>query len=299
MPAIKILADATPQSGLGHLRRAQKLKGHLANLGFSAQVLAPHPLADQNLDWLRALEIAPHDVLFIDSYLAPLDFYHHAHAHARTVVVLEDSPHANLPPKTFIINPSYQAEQLYTQIKPRMFLGCAFMPFEKAFKLDHKPLKPNPTTLLMCFGGSAQSLPFYQQALEILDKGPLHVQVIAPPQLALALPKTSACVHTHLDLFEIASLMHASDIALLGGGGMLYEAMLALSSILALPIAPNQLHQLAALSGVHACLSSSLDTLSSDLAQFGLATRARMQVAQKALNIGSALQSTLQAILLG
>ncbi|WP_121020647.1 hypothetical protein [Helicobacter vulpis] len=296
---VKILADATPTSGLGHLRRALKLQNHLANLHIEAQVLAPHPLANQALDWLQALKITTHDFLIVDSYLAPLDFYHHAHAHARGLIVLEDSPHARMPPESVIINPAYKAQQLYPQPHARMFLGCAFMPFEKAFKVDHKPLKPKPTTLLMSFGGSAQSLRFYQHALEILQQSSLSVHVIAPPELALAFPKTRARVHTHLDLQEIAALIHASDIALLGAGGMLYEAMLALTPTLTLPIAPNQTHQFTALSNAQACLPTSLDTLLADLAQLNLATRARMQAVQRDLNIGSALQSTLQAILLG
>ncbi|WP_233710459.1 hypothetical protein [Helicobacter salomonis] len=298
MPTLKILADASPSAGLGHLRRAQKLQKHLAHLNLEACVIAPHSLADRPLDWLHSDVIEQGDVLIVDSYLAPLSFYHHALTHVKTLIVFEDMP-LNLPADTWVFNPSYGAAQLYFNPSARHFLGCAFMPYERAFQASTKVLKSIPKTLFVSFGGSVQSLPFYQQTLEILAHDPLEVHVVLPHAFVQSLPSTRINLHTHASLSEIATLMHACDIALLGAGGMLYEAMLSLTPILALSIAPNQAHQLQTLSKAHACIPTSLATLLTDLAQCNLEVRECCQAAQRTLGIGHALESSLREILYG
>ncbi|MFC3848323.1 hypothetical protein ACFOPX_07330 [Helicobacter baculiformis] len=295
---LKILADATPTSGLGHLRRAQKLKQHLKHIGLNACVIAPHELADISIDWLKDDTLNYHADLIVDSYLAPLDFYYHVRARAHHLIVIEDSPRANLPTDISILNPAYRAETLYMPSKHH-FLGCTFMPFERAFIAPQKPLQAAPSTLFMSFGGSRQSLPYYQQALELLGRTHLFVHICAPLEIVRALPhKTYASYHVNLDLPAIADLLHQSDIALLGAGGMLYEAMLSLTPILALPIAPNQIPQLHALSQIQACKSTGLESLLSDLSVLDLQVRMRMQTVQQALAIGAKLEPTLEAILI-
>ncbi|WP_104749183.1 hypothetical protein [Helicobacter cynogastricus] len=294
---ITLLVDASLQSGLGHLRRAQKLQKHLIRIGLESRLIAPHPLADINMDWLRDFRVSKSDRLIVDSYQASPDFYHHVISTARTLLIFEDFPHFDLPPKTFRINPAFRAENLYKNPSEHHFLGSDFMPFESAFKVSGKQLIPTIQTLFISFGGSAQSLGFYQQALERLQNMPYKLHICAPSEIAHALPYCpQAIYHESLDLPQIATLLKQSDVALLGGGGMLYESILALTPILAIEVAPNQRPQLEALSAIKACKRSTFQTLQDDLEALNLKARLAMQTAQKKLNIGNALESTLKAI---
>ncbi len=295
---IKILCDASLTSGLGHLRRCQKLQNLLAALNFKTCLFAPHPLADEPLNWLENSPLKAGDGVIIDSYLAPPSFYEHLNA--SPVLIIEDAPHT-YPPNFYVINPAFLAHTLYTNPTPKHFLGVEFMPYAHAFNTLTKPLKPNISNLFLSFGGSQHALPFYTQALKILEQTPLSVQVIALPELALILqakhpPNPKRTYHVGLSLAEIATCMHQSDVALLGAGGMLYEAILARTPILSIPLAPNQFPQWQALSGQGACWASSWDHLLTDLQNLSLEARMRMQQAQERLKVGSQLPNTLKEI---
>ncbi|WP_104625335.1 hypothetical protein [Helicobacter felis] len=293
---IILLADASLQSGLGHLRRAQKLQKHLTRIGLESRLIAPHPLADININWLRDFRVSKSDRLIVDSYQASPNFYHYVASLTHAFLYLEDFPHPK-PPQAFVINPAFQAEKLYKNSSERHFLGSEFMPFEMAFKTSSKNLSPTIQTLFISFGGSAQSLHFYQQTLECLQNTPYTLHICAPVEITRALrPYAQAIFHENLHLPQIATLLKQSDVALLGGGGMLYEAMLTLTPILAIEVAPNQRPQLEALSAIKACKRSTFQTLQDDLSAFDLKARLAMQAVQKRLNIGNALESTLKAI---
>ncbi|WP_104685320.1 hypothetical protein [Helicobacter bizzozeronii] len=295
---IKILCDASLTSGLGHLRRCQKLQSLLASLNFKTCLFAPHPLADEPLNWLENSPLGARDYVIVDSYLAPPSFYEHLNA--PQVLIIEDEPHT-YPPNFYVLNPAFLAHNLYTNPTPKHFLGVEFMPYAHAFNTLTKPLKPNISNLFLSFGGSQHALPFYTQALKILEQTPLSVQVIAPQNLAPILqakhpPNPKRTYHVGLSLAQIATCMHQSDVALLGAGGMLYEAILARTPILSIPLAPNQLPQWRALSDQGACVASSWDHLLTDLQNLSLEARMCMQHAQERLKVGAKLLNTLQEI---
>ncbi|CCB80080.1 hypothetical protein HBZC1_10940 [Helicobacter bizzozeronii CIII-1] len=64
---IKILCDASLTSGLGHLRRCQKLQNLLAALNFKTRLFAPHSLADKPLNWLENSPLGASDYVIVDS----------------------------------------------------------------------------------------------------------------------------------------------------------------------------------------------------------------------------------------
>ncbi|TSA81419.1 hypothetical protein [Helicobacter mehlei] len=294
---IKILCDASLTSGLGHLRRCQKLQNLLASLDLKTYLFAPHPLADEPLNWLKTSPLNVGDCVIIDSYLAPPSFYEHLNA--SQVLVIEDAPHT-YPKDFYVLNPSFLAHTLYTNPTPKHFLGIEFMPYEPAFNTP-KNLKSSISNLFLSFGGSQHALPFYTQALKILEQPPLSVQVIAPPNLAPILqanhpPNSKRTYHVGLSLAEIATCMHQSDVALLGAGGMLYEAILAHTPILSIPLASNQLPQWQALSGQGVCWASSWDHLLIDLQNLSLEARMCMWHAQERLKVGTKLLDTLKEI---
>ncbi|GMT38945.1 hypothetical protein NHP20013_10400 [Helicobacter bizzozeronii] len=216
------------------------------------------------------------------------------------VLVIEDAPHT-YPPNFYVINPAFLAHTLYTNPTPKHFLGVEFMPYSPAFNTPTKPLKPSISNLFLSFGGSQHALPFYTQALKILEQTPLSVQVIAPQNLSPILqanhpPNPKCTYHVGLSLAQIATCMHQSDVALLGAGGMLYEAILARTPILSIPLAPNQFPQWQALSKQGACWASSWDHLLTDLQNLNLEARMRIQHAQERLKVGAKLLNTLQEI---
>ncbi|WP_104706780.1 hypothetical protein [Helicobacter bizzozeronii] len=295
---IKILCDASLTSGLGHLRRCQKLQNLLASLNLKTCLFAPHPLADKPLNWLENSPLKAGDGVIIDSYLAPPSFYEHLNA--SQVLVIEDDPHT-YPKDFYVLNPSFLAHTLYINPTPKHFLGVEFMPYSPAFNTPTKPPKPSIFNLFLSFGGSQHALPFYTQALKILEQTPLSVQVIAPPELALILqanhpPNPKRTYHVGLSLAQIATCMHQSDVALLGAGGMLYEAILARTPILSIPLASNQFPQWHALSDQGACVASSWDHLLTDLQNLSLEARTRMQQVQEDLKVGAKLLDTLKGI---
>lgn len=300
--AIKIFCDASIKTGLGHLRRAQKLQVLLASMGFQARLFAPHPLADVSTEWLEESPLEWGDRVVVDSYLAPPSFYEDLAQYASTILVFEDMPHL-YPQNIFVFNPAYQASTLYTHpTNPRYFLGVEFMPFERAFFAPTKVLNSPPRTLFLSFGGSNQALHFYTKALDILEKTPLSVHVIAPLEIVAILQKdypvySRRTYHADLPLTSIATQMHQSDLALLGAGGMLYEAISSLTPTISIPIASNQLPQLHALASCGACFAGSLDRLLDDLKTLTLPVRLGMQEAQKKLGIGAKLPKVLGSIL--
>ncbi|WP_163532624.1 hypothetical protein [Helicobacter suis] len=293
---ISIFCDASPQSGLGHLKRMQKLKALLETMGAQITLFAIHSLAD--IHWRRA---STNDVVIIDSYLAPPSFYQTI---LSKLVVFEDMPQT-YPPHVFVINPGYQAHTRYTktaQQNPRYFLGIDFLPVDSLFISKSKFLKPTLSKLFLCFGGSDLALPFYQKALHLLQKTPLEVHIIAPLNIIQTLKShpQSPRYHYHANacLKDIALLMQESDLALLAGGGMLYEAILSKTPIITIPIAPNQQPQVQALSAQGSCCASNLEGLLESLQDLSsLHHRERMQKAQEKLKIGHKLHKTMQEIL--
>ncbi|WP_163564711.1 hypothetical protein [Helicobacter suis] len=295
---INIFCDATPQSGLGHLKRMQKLKALLETMGAQTTLFASHS-TNLPLDWHKASHAK---VVIVDSYLAPPSFYKTI---SSKLVVFEDMPQT-YPPHAFVINPGYQAHTRYTktaQQNPRYFLGIDFLPIDPIFISKSKALKPTLSKLFLCFGGSDLALPFYQKALNSLQKTPLEVHIIAPLNIIQALqinhpqiPKyryyANACFK------DIAFLMQESDLALLAGGGMLYEAILSKTPIITIPIAPNQQPQVQALSAQGSCHASHLEGLLESVQILSpLRSREHMQKAQEKLKIGHKLHKTMQEIL--
>ncbi|WP_163555676.1 hypothetical protein [Helicobacter suis] len=293
---ISIFYDASPQSGLGHLKRMQKLKALLETMGAQTTLFAIHSLA--NIHWRRA---STNNVVIIDSYLTPPSFYQTI---LSKLVVFEDMPQT-YPPHVFVINPGYQAHTRYTktaQQNPRYFLGIDFLPVDPLFISKSKPLKPTLSKLFLCFGGSDLALPFYQKALHLLQKTPLEVHIIAPLNIIQTLKShlQSPRYHYHANacLKDIALLMQESDLALLAGGGMLYEAILSKTPIITIPIAPNQQPQVQALSAQGSCYAGNLERLLESVQILSSPHhRERMQKAQKRLKIGHKLHKTMQEIL--
>ncbi|WP_281746617.1 hypothetical protein [Helicobacter suis] len=296
---ISIFCDATPQSGLGHLKRMQKLKALLETMGAQTTLFASHS-TDLPPDWHKASIHAK--VVIIDSYLAPLSFYKTI---SSKLVVFEDMPQT-YPPHVFVINPGYQAHTRYTttaQQNPRYFLGIDFLPIDPLFISKNKALKPTLSKLFLSFGGSDLALSFYQKALNLLQKTPLEVHITAPLNIIQALQinylqSPKYYYHANACFKDIAFLMQESDLALLAGGGMLYEAILSKTPIIAIPVAPNQQPQVQALSAQGSCHASSLEGLLESVQILSpLHNRERMQKDQEKLKIGHKLHKTMQEIL--
>ncbi|WP_221272511.1 hypothetical protein [Helicobacter gastrofelis] len=298
MKTIHLFADASPQSGLGHLRRMQKLKVLLAPLA-KVRLFAPHPLADEPISWLNQ-KILGADLCVVDSYLATPKFY----AQVPTpLVVFEDFYRAEIKfsSSTYVFNPAYNAHTAYPkelQNHSHYFLGSGYYPIDPIF-CQVKSLKTTPKEVLLCLGGSDLTLTPLQNALKLLKHTPLKIHTIAPKPLLPHLPTAHNFVFEPLlNPTELAKRLSQADIALFGGGQMIYEAILSQTPLISLPIASNQLAQVQALAKVEALFLASLDNLLCVLQDLlDLNARERMQAAQKSLKLGDKLLPTLQGIL--
>ncbi|WP_281769305.1 hypothetical protein [Helicobacter ailurogastricus] len=304
MKTIHLFADAHPQGGLGHLRRMQKLKALLKPLA-QVRLFAPHPLADEPLEWLNAKILGGH-LCVVDSYLARPDFFTKIQT---PLILFEDffqKREGFSQSAAFFFNPAHNAHTHYPkdlQTNPHYFLGSAYLPIDPTFCCARfntaKSLKPAPQEILLCLGGSDLVLTPLKRTLGLLKNTPLNIHTIAPKSILPQLPKAANfSFEPLLSPQELAQRLFASDIALFGGGQMLYEAILSQTPLMSLPIASNQLCQVQALTQAGALLPARLDNLLSTLqALLDLKTRTHMQEAQKNLKLGDQLLPALQKIL--
>ncbi|CRF47425.1 hypothetical protein HHE02_07140 [Helicobacter heilmannii] len=303
MKTIHLFADAHPQSGLGHLRRMQKLKALLDPIA-KVHLFAPHPLADRPTEWLNA-NIPGASLTIIDSYLAPLSFYTNIQT---PMVIFEDFfCKEHLPTATsracptYIFNPGHNAHNAYPKelhAHPHYFLGSGYHPIDPAF-YHAKPLKPTSKEILLCFGGSDLALTPLKRTLELLKLTPLHIHTLAPKSMLSALPRApNFSFEPLLNPTEFATRLKQADLALFGGGQMLYEAILSQTPLVSLPIASNQLAQVQELAKEGVLLPASLDTLLNAIKSLlDLQARERMQAVQRVLKLGTKLLPALQKIL--
>ncbi|BEG56549.1 hypothetical protein NHP21005_02370 [Helicobacter sp. NHP21005] len=305
MKTIHLFADAHPQSGLGHLRRMQKLKALLEPMA-QVRLFAPHPLADIPIEWLKS-KISGAHLTIIDSYLAqPTDY-----AQIQTpLIIFEDlfakerlvpTAKSNACCPIYIVNPAHHAHTAYPkelQTHPHYFLGSGYHPIDPVF-CAHKPLQPTPQKILLCLGGSDLVLTPLKRALELLKPTTLQIHTIAPKPL---LPHLSTAPNFSFEPLvspiELAKRLKQADLALFSGGQMVYEAILSQTPLVSLPIASNQLPQVQALATEGALLCASLDNLLNALQSLlDLKDRERMQAAQRGLKLGGKLLPALQKIL--
>ncbi|PDX10979.1 CMP-N-acetylneuraminic acid synthetase [Helicobacter pylori] len=284
---VKILCDSFLTSGLGHVRRCEKILSFIKKLGVEADLYSHK----QN-DIGAFLEgVGNDDLLITDSYrLNSKDFYL-LKEKAKSLMVIEDEEHAKgfYPKNTKIMNFTLNALKHYNHASKDHYLGVGFYPVDARFIYD-RPINTENKEVLITLGGSEQKT--LKEIVKILENKNVNLHIISP-----YIPKNSP-KNTHyyspLSPLEFSSLMKLCACAISAAGQTLYELALSQTPSLILPIASNQIIQSKEFESLGIFKQTSLKTLAKDFEKLQIQ---KNQAWAKNLAFGSELEGALREFL--
>ncbi|EMG98116.1 hypothetical protein [Helicobacter pylori] len=284
---VKILCDSFLTSGLGHVRRCEKILSFIEKLGVEASLY----LHKQN-DIGTFLEgVGDNDFLIADSYcLNSKDFYL-LKEKAKSLMVIEDKEHAKgfYPKNTKIMNFTLNALKYYSHVSKDHYLGVGFYPVDTRFIYD-RPINTENKEVLITLGGSEQKM--LEEIVKILENKNVNLHIISPyiPKN----PPKNARYYSPLSPLEFSSLMKLCAYAISAAGQTLYELALSQTPSLILPIASNQILQSKEFESLGIFKQTSLKTLAKDFENLQIQ---KNQAWAKTLAFGSELEGALREFL--
>ncbi|OPG66688.1 CMP-N-acetylneuraminic acid synthetase [Helicobacter pylori] len=284
---VKILCDSFVTSGLGHVRRCEKILSFIEKLGVKAS------LYSHKQDNINAfLEgVGGNDFLIADSYcLNSKDFYL-LKEKAKSLMVIEDEEHAKgfYPKNTKIMNFTLNALKHYNHASKDHYLGVGFYPVDTRFVYE-RPINTENKEVLITLGGSEQKT--LKEIVKILENKGVHLHIISPyiPKN----PPKNTHYYSPLSSLEFSSLMKSCACAISAAGQTLYELALSQTPSLILPIASNQILQSQEFENSGIFKQTSLKTLTKDFERLQIQ---KNQAWAKNLAFGSELESALREFL--
>ncbi|GAA8415095.1 hypothetical protein HpDR45_23570 [Helicobacter pylori] len=284
---VKILCDSFVASGLGHVRRCEKILSFIEKLGVEASLY----LHKQN-DISAFLEgVGNDDFLIADSYrLNSKDFYL-LKEKAKSLMVIEDEEHAKgfYPKNTKIMNFTLNALKHYSHASKDHYLGVGFYPVDARFIYD-RPINTENKEVLITLGGSEQKT--LKEIVKILENKNVNLHIISPyiPKN----PPKNTHYYSPLNPLEFSSLMKFCACAISAAGQTLYELALSQTPSLILPIASNQIVQSQEFESLGIFKQTSLKTLAKDFENLQIQ---KNQAWAKNLAFGSELEGALREFL--
>ncbi len=284
---VKILCDAFVTSGLGHVRRCEKILSFIEKLGVEASLY----LYKQN-DISAFLEgVGNDDLLITDSYrLNSKDFYL-LKEKAKSLMVIEDEEHAKgfYPKNTKIMNFTLNALKHYNHASKDHYLGVGFYPVDARF-IYERPINTENKEVLITLGGSEQKT--LKEIVKILENKNVNLHIISP--YTPKNPPKNTHYYSPLNPLEFSSLMKSCACAISAAGQTLYELALSQTPSLILPIASNQILQSQEFENLGIFKQTSLKTLAKDFENLQIQ---KNQAWAKTLAFGSELESALREFL--
>ncbi|EJB66540.1 hypothetical protein [Helicobacter pylori] len=284
---VKILCDAFVTSGLGHVRRCEKILSFIEKLGVEASLY----LHKQN-DIGTFLEgVGGNDFLIADSYcLNSKDFYL-LKEKAKSLMVIEDEEHAKgfYPKNTKIMNFTLNALKHYNHASKDHYLGVGFYPVDACFIYD-RPINTENKEVLITLGGSEQKM--LKEIVKILENKNVNLHIISP--YTPKNPPQNTRYYSPLSPLEFSSLMKFCTYAISASGQTLYELALSQTPSLILPIASNQIVQSKEFESLGIFKQTSLKTLAKDFENLQIQ---KNQAWAKTLAFGSELEGALREFL--
>ncbi|MUU40481.1 CMP-N-acetylneuraminic acid synthetase [Helicobacter pylori] len=284
---VKILCDCFLTSGLGHVRRCEKILSFIEKLGVKADLY----LHKQNNISAFLEGVGNDDFLITDSYrLNSKDFYL-LKEKAKSLMVIEDTEHAKgfYPKNTKIMNFTLNALKHYNHASKDHYLGVGFYPVDIRFVYE-RPINTENKEVLITLGGSEQKT--LKEIVKILENKNVNLHIISPYT-----PKNSP-KNTHyyspLNPLEFSSLMKFCACAISASGQTLYELALSQTPSLIFPIASNQIIQSQEFENSGIFKQTSLKTLAKDFEKLQIQ---KNQAWAKTLAFGSELESALREFL--
>ncbi|EKE95123.1 hypothetical protein [Helicobacter pylori] len=284
---VKILCDSFLTSGLGHVRRCEKILSFIEKLGVEASLY----LYKQN-DISAFLEgVGNDDFLITDSYrLNSKDFYL-LKEKAKSLMVIEDTEHAKgfYPKNTKIMNFTLNALKHYNHASKDHYLGVGFYPVDIRFVYE-RPINTENKEVLITLGGSEQKI--LEEIVKILENKNVNLHIISP--YTPKNPPKNTHYYSPLSPLEFSSLMKFCACAISAAGQTLYELALSQTPSLIIPIASNQIVQSKEFESLGIFKQTSLKTLAKDFENLQIQ---KNQAWAKTLAFGSELESALREFL--
>ncbi|GAA8547938.1 CMP-N-acetylneuraminic acid synthetase [Helicobacter pylori] len=284
---VKILCDAFVTSGLGHVRRCEKILSFIEKLGVEASLY----LHKQDNIGAFLEGVGGNDFLIADSYcLNSKDFYL-LKEKAKSLMVIEDEEHAKgfYPKNTKIMNFTLNALKHYNHASKDHYLGVGFYPVDACFIYD-RPINTENKEVLITLGGSEQKT--LKEIVKILENKNVNLHIISP-YIPKNPPKNTR-YYSPLNPLEFSSLMKFCTCAISAAGQTLYELALSQTPSLILPIASNQIVQSKEFESLGIFKQTSLKTLAKDFEKLQIQ---KNQAWAKTLAFGSELESALREFL--
>ncbi len=285
--SVKILCDSFVTSGLGHVRRCEKILSFIEKLGVKAS-LYPHK-QDNISTFLEG--VGGNDFLIADSYrLNSKDFYL-LKEKAKSLMVIEDEEHAKgfYPKNTKIMNFTLNALKHYNHASKDHYLGVGFYPVDARF-IYERPINTENKEVLITLGGSEQKT--LEEIVKILENKNVNLHIISP-YIPKNPPKNTR-YYSPLSPLEFSSLMKLCAYAISASGQTLYELALSQTPSLIIPIASNQIVQSQEFESLGIFKQTSLKTLAKDFEKLQIQ---KNQAWAKNLVFGSELEGALREFL--
>ncbi|WP_241832614.1 CMP-N-acetylneuraminic acid synthetase, partial [Helicobacter pylori] len=256
---VKILCDSFVTSGLGHVRRCEKILSFIEKLGVKASLYL-HKQDNINA-FLEG--VGGNDFLIADSYcLNSKDFYL-LKEKAKSLMVIEDEEHAKgfYPKNTKIMNFTLNALKHYHHLSKdyQYYLGVGFYPVDSRFVYE-RPINTENKEVLITLGGSEQKI--LEEIVKILENKNVNLHIISP--YTPKNPPKNTHYYSPLSPLEFSSLMKSCACAISAAGQTLYELALSQTPSLIIPIASNQIIQSQEFENSGIFKQTSLKTLAKD-----------------------------------
>ncbi|WP_242673843.1 CMP-N-acetylneuraminic acid synthetase [Helicobacter pylori] len=284
---VKILCDAFVTSGLGHVRRCEKILSFIEKLGVKASLYL-HKQDNINA-FLEG--VGGNDFLITDSYcLNSKDFYL-LKEKAKSLMVIEDEEHAKgfYPKNTKIMNFTLNALKHYNHASKDHYLGVGFYPVDARF-IYERPINTENKEVLITLGGSEQKM--LKEIVKILENKNVNLHIIS--SYIPKNPPKNTHYYSPLNPLEFSFLMKSCACAISASGQTLYELALSQTPSLILPIASNQIVQSKEFESLGIFKQTSLKTLAKDFEKLRIQ---KNQAWAKNLAFGSELEGALREFL--
>ncbi|GAA8590176.1 hypothetical protein HpDR64_03130 [Helicobacter pylori] len=281
------MCDAFLTSGLGHVRRCEKILSFIEKLGVEASLYLHKQ--DNISAFLEG--VGNDDLLIADSYrLNSKDFYL-LKEKAKSLMVIEDEEHAKgfYPKNTKIMNFTLNALKHYNHASKDHYLGVGFYPVDARFIYD-RPINTANEEVLITLGGSEQKI--LKEIVKILENKNVNLHIIS--SYIPKNPPKNTHYYSPLNPLEFSSLMKSCACAISAAGQTLYELALSQTPSLILPIASNQIIQSQEFESLGIFKQTSLKTLAKDFENLQIQ---KNQAWAKTLAFGSELEGALREFL--
>ncbi len=189
------------------------------------------------------------DIVIIDSYLAPIEFYEKVSKIVKLPVYLDDNKRLDYP-KGIIVNGNIHAEDLNYPEKEgvKYLLGIKYTPLRKEFwEVPEKKIREKVESIMITFGGN-DIRDMTPNILKFLTENYKNIKknvIIGKSFKNLDEIKSVADKNTELifypDAGKMKEIMLKSDIAISSGGQTLYELARVGVPTIAVAVADNQL----------------------------------------------------------